>query len=202
MTESKTTLSSPFPIEALKKLNKGGTSLTYVPVSEVIARLNNVLGVNGWSITKSDAWRDELNPEWVLAKVEIVAEVNGVQCSRIGFGGQKVKRVDDPLDLGDEFKGATSDALKKAAQALGVGLELARDEEMIELERREGLERINRDTRKELEAKITSLDSDSKTQFGNWWKSNSIGSLKKGDVTVEDYDRIVAKLEEILEPSA
>ena len=38
-------LTEPFPQEMEKKLNKGGTSLTYIPVSEVINRLNKIIGV-------------------------------------------------------------------------------------------------------------------------------------------------------------
>ena len=43
-------------------------------------------------------------------------------------------RNGDILDLGDEMKGAVSDALKKAAQHFGVGLYLARSEESMHLE--------------------------------------------------------------------
>ena len=39
-------LSEPFPSEVEKQLKKGGASLTYIPVSEVITRLNKVLGVD------------------------------------------------------------------------------------------------------------------------------------------------------------
>ena len=53
--------------------------------------------------------------------------------TRDGIGGQKIKRTKngDIVDLGDEMKGAVSDALKKAAQTLGVGLYLARSEEAM-----------------------------------------------------------------------
>jgi hypothetical protein len=48
--------------------------------------------------------------------------------TRDGVGGQTIKRKRDGgiVDLGDEYKGAVSDALKKAAQSFGVGLYLAR----------------------------------------------------------------------------
>ena len=49
---------------------------------------------------------------------------------------QKIKltKNQEPLDIGDELKGAVSDALKKAAQTLGVGLYLARSGEAMEIE--------------------------------------------------------------------
>lgn len=192
-------LSTPFPPEALRELNKGGTKLTYVPVSEVIARLNRVLGVDGWSITESEAWRDEGDPDWVIAKVTILADIDGFKISRIGWGGQQIKRTKKgtPLDLGDEFKGATSDALKKAAQAFGVGLDLARDEEMLWLEEQSDKEKINRDTRLSLTEQIEKLKEDERKSLGAWWKGQRIGSLKDGDVNVDDVPRIEAKLQEL-----
>jgi hypothetical protein len=53
-----------------------------------------------------------------------------------GFGGQKIKRTKagEIVDLGDEFKGAFSDALKKAAQQFGVALYLARSDEALSIE--------------------------------------------------------------------
>lgn len=40
-------LSEPFPPEMERELRKGGTTLVYIPVSEVIARLNRILGYTG-----------------------------------------------------------------------------------------------------------------------------------------------------------
>jgi len=42
-------LSEPFDPAVERQLKKGGASLTYIPVSEVITRLNRVLGVDMWS---------------------------------------------------------------------------------------------------------------------------------------------------------
>ena len=117
-------LSAPFPKEVERSLDKGGVTLTYIPVSEVITRLNEVLGVFGWSYTIVKCDRDILDPDFIVAHVRL--EVGEIV--KDGVGGQKIKRTraGDILDLGDEYKGAVSDALKKAAQALGVGLYLAR----------------------------------------------------------------------------
>ena len=56
-------LSEPFPREMERQLKKGGTSLTYIPVSEVITRLNKVLGVTKWSFEIISCGRDALDPE-------------------------------------------------------------------------------------------------------------------------------------------
>lgn len=130
-------LSEPFPGEMEKIINKGGVNLTYIPVSEVINRLNKVLGVDKWSMTIQSCHRDPTDPDFVVAHVRIeyyVSEFSTI--TRDGIGGQKIKRTKSGviLDLGDEFKGAISDAVKKAAQTFGVGLYLARSEEAMEIE--------------------------------------------------------------------
>lgn len=130
-------LSEQFPAEVERQLKKSGTYLTYIPVSEVINRLNKVLGFDGWSYEIIKCERDALDPDFIVAHVRLSVFPHGdrfVCVTKDGFGGQKIKRTKqgDIVDLGDEFKGAVSDALKKAAQALGVGLYLARTEEAME----------------------------------------------------------------------
>jgi hypothetical protein len=130
-------LSENFPAEVERQLKKSGTYLTYIPVSEVITRLNKVLGFDGWSYEIIKCERDSLDPDFVVAHVRMSVfpgEDKFVCVTKDGIGGQKIKRTKqgDIVDLGDEFKGAVSDALKKAAQALGVGLYLARTEEAME----------------------------------------------------------------------
>lgn len=131
-------LSEPFPPEMERTVVKSGTSLTYIPVSEVITRLNRVFGVSGWSYEVIKCERDALDPEFVIAHVRlsVASDSHLMPSTRDGVGGQKIKRKKDGtiVDLGDEFKGAISDALKKAAQHLGVGLYLARDTEAIEID--------------------------------------------------------------------
>ena len=138
-------LSEPFPQEVERQLKKGGASLTYIPVSEVITRLNKVLGVDMWSYTIERCERDALDPDYIVAHVRLTAtfvptnDSPAITIVKDGVGGQKIKRTrnGDILDLGDEMKGAVSDALKKAAQHFGVGLYLARSEESMHLEAEE-----------------------------------------------------------------
>ena len=137
LTKMQNELSEQFPVEVERQLKKGGTSLTYIPVSEVINRLNKVLGFDGWSYEIIKCERDALDPDFIVAHVRLNVFPGAdkfVSVTKDGFGGQKIKRTKqgDIVDLGDEFKGAVSDALKKAAQALGVGLYLARTEEAME----------------------------------------------------------------------
>lgn len=129
-------LSEPFPQEMERSVSKSGRSLTYIPISEVIARLNKVIGVENWSSEIVECKRDHHDPHWVIAHVRVTALIDGQKVTRDGIGGQQVKmtKAGQILDLGDEFKGAMSDALKKAVQQLGVGLYLARDVDALEIE--------------------------------------------------------------------
>ena len=126
-------LTESFPPEMEKRLNKGGANLVYVPVSEVINRMNKVVGVENWSFTVKN-WQ-QLGTS-IVAQVSVVATIEGNTVTRDGVGGQKIKisKNGEPVDIGDEVKGAVSDALKKAVQTLGIGLYLARSEEAIEIE--------------------------------------------------------------------
>ena len=136
MTSMYQQLSEPFPQEMERSVSKGGRALTYIPISEVIARLNKVLGVENWSSEIVSCGRDQHDPHWVIAHVRVTARIGDEVISKDGIGGQQVKmtKAGQILDLGDEFKGAMSDALKKAVQQLGVGLYLARDVEALEIE--------------------------------------------------------------------
>ena len=129
-------LNEPFSQDVERELKKGGTYLKYIPVSEVINRLNKVLGYDGWSYEIVKCERDAIDPEFIVAHVRMTVFPHTDRFDSVvrdGFGGQKIKRTKqgDIVDLGDEFKGAVSDALKKAAQSIGVGLYLARTEEAM-----------------------------------------------------------------------
>jgi hypothetical protein len=137
MTDIYERLIEPFPVEMERTVNKSGTSLTYLPIAEVTNRMNRVLGVGGWSSEILRCERDSTDSDWVVAHVRITATIDNSPVIHDGFGGQKIKRSrkdNEPIDLGDEFKGAVSDATKKALQQFGVGLYLARDVEAIEAE--------------------------------------------------------------------
>lgn len=198
MTDVFDALNAEFEPELLGELKKGGTKLTYVPVAEVIARLNNVLGPNKWSVTDHKVWRDELNTNWVLAYVELTAEIEGEVTKKVGYGGIQIKmtgnKKDAPLDLGDEFKGAMSDALKKAATQLGVGLHLSRKEEALALEeeaRYEARPKADHHSVRSIIAFKDSLADDDPTRaaFAKWWVDH-IGRVKPedADLTIDEAD--------------
>ena len=126
MTTQQEALSARFDESVHRSMLKGGTRLTYIPVAAVIQRLNEVLGVDAWSLKIVSVYRDATDPDFIVAQIMLTAEFEREVVTRDAVGGQRIKRTRDGgiIDLGDEMKGAVSDALKKAAQTLGVGLYL------------------------------------------------------------------------------
>ena len=126
MTTQQEALSARFDESVHRSMLKGGTRLTYIPVAAVIHRLNEVLGVDAWSLKIVSVYRDATDPDFIVAQIMLTAEFEREVVTRDAVGGQRIKRTRDGgiIDLGDEMKGAVSDALKKAAQTLGVGLYL------------------------------------------------------------------------------
>jgi hypothetical protein len=192
-----------------RELRKGGANLVYIPVSEVITRLNKVLGVDKWSFDIVSCQRDARDPDYIVAHVRITWHTSESVgwISRDGFGGQKIKRTKngDIVDLGDEFKGAVSDALKKAAQTLGVGLYLSRSEEAIEIEEViAASQAVEGDA--ELMQKwdnfmglVKSLNGEQKAKLNTHWDAYAGGRAKptKSTATHEDLDELIAAIVKI-----
>jgi hypothetical protein len=174
--EMQTLLNESFPKEVERQLKKGGASLTYIPVSEVISRLNKVFGFDGWSYEIIKCERDLLDPDFIVAHVRMNVFPGSdrfVSVTKDGFGGQKIKRTKngDIVDLGDEMKGAVSDALKKAAQALGVGLYLARTEEAMEIEAEASIDPVIESMWSQFIDLSKNLSAEGKAELGEFWKS-------------------------------
>ena len=126
-------LSAPFPAELEGTLNKGGVAFKFVSVNEVIARLNDVLGVENWTFEVISCERSLEGGDNIIAHVRLSAHMNDKPLQRDAYGGAEVKTKRDGglLDLGNDHKIAVSDALKKAASMIGVGLYLYRSEEAL-----------------------------------------------------------------------
>jgi hypothetical protein len=119
-------LAAPFEVTFIDV--RGGVELTYITGEQVASRLNEVLGVGGWSFrVLHQEIHAEADEVWALG--EMVADIDGKSVTRQQFGSQKVKRsrsTGAPLDLGFDLKGAATDAMKKCASWMGVGLYLSR----------------------------------------------------------------------------
>jgi hypothetical protein len=92
---------------------------------QVTGRLNDVLGVGNWAFSVVQYSYDERTDE-VVALGELRAYIDDQWVTRQQFGGQKLNRKKDGevVSLGNDHKGAATDAMKKCASLLGVGLYL------------------------------------------------------------------------------
>ena len=114
------------PFDKTFKDQRGGIQIEYITGEQCVSRLNEVLGVFGWDF---DIVEHGINTEadevWVRGKLTL--NFSGYICTREQFGSQKIKRsrsTGQPLDIGFDLKGATTDCLKKCASLIGVGLYL------------------------------------------------------------------------------
>ncbi len=79
-------LSEQFPQEMERTLNKGGASLTYIPVSEVVNRMNKVIGVGKWSLKVQSFV--EIGDS-IVAHVTVIASIDGNEVTRDGVVAKK-----------------------------------------------------------------------------------------------------------------
>src|SRR6186713_2972671 len=114
------------PFDETFKLPKSG--LTYITGEQVTRRLNEVLGWSAWSFkVVSHGYDEPSDSHWVLGRLEIPGD--GIV--REQFGSQKVNRTREgghTIDFGFDLKGAATDAFKKCATGIGVGLYLSHKE--------------------------------------------------------------------------
>jgi hypothetical protein len=118
-------LTRPLPKDKIKQRpGKGGMTFNYVSPDFVIDLLNEAFGY-AWSnkiVSKED--RDGT----IIVQMELtVPGADGTPVTKSHYGSCEITKG---LDVGDAHKGAASDAMKKCATLLGLGLELYKDEEV------------------------------------------------------------------------
>jgi hypothetical protein len=118
-------LAEPFPDSQIRsRQGGGGRSLAYVPGYAVINRLNRVCGKHrttwDWRITERE-WRPFVQGQQKLDGLIILGELTILRLgTRAGMGVQLLSERGGE----DMVKGASTDALKKAATLFGVGIDL------------------------------------------------------------------------------
>ena len=122
MSEMYDKLSATFP----NVHKKPGTGQEYITGEQVASRLNEVLGWDRWSFRIVEHGYNEAADElWALG--ELVVNADSGHVIRQQFGSQKPNRYTKNnaiIDFGFDLKGACTDALKKCATLIGVGLYL------------------------------------------------------------------------------
>ena len=107
--------------KALIKTRKGrsGNRLSYIEVPEYIKRLNMAFDYN-WSF---DIQEERIESGFVIVRAKLTAE--GI--SKTQYGTSQITLAKDSgeiVSIGDDFKAAGSDALKKCSSLFGIGLHL------------------------------------------------------------------------------
>jgi hypothetical protein len=106
---------------------RGGLQFSYVEHGYVTERLNLVFGFN-WDFEVVD--KQMLEDEVIVEARLTVRTPGGQTIVKTQFGGAEIKRHNSgakngrPLSIADDYKAAASDALKKCASLLGIGLDL------------------------------------------------------------------------------
>ena len=131
--EQRKALSKPFDQKDISKRSDGrGGQLSYVSHGKVTERLNDVLGPDGWHWEELDMIQMQ---EEVIVKYRMgVPDEKGGIVWKTQYGSARImypkecpfeKHVpENIICLGDNFKSAVSDALKKCASLHGVALHL------------------------------------------------------------------------------
>jgi hypothetical protein len=119
-------LEQPFGPEQIKQREGNfGKTLDYIEGHAVIQRLNDAFDAD-WSFTLT---HHEILKD--TDEVIVIGQLNADGIVKSQFGSSRItraKETGDIISLADDLKAATTDALKKAATLLGVGLHLYRNE--------------------------------------------------------------------------
>ncbi|HKP51479.1 MAG TPA: Rad52/Rad22 family DNA repair protein [Chloroflexia bacterium] len=113
--------------EIKMRQGRGGLQFAYVEHGYVTERLNMVFGFN-WDFEIID--KQILEDEVIVEAKLTVRTPKGQTIVKTQFGGADIKRhasgpkMGRPLSIADDYKAAGSDALKKCASLLGIGLDL------------------------------------------------------------------------------
>ena len=110
--EMKQALLAPLPDEAISQ-HPTKTFLSTIKAIYVTERLNDVFGVGAWKI-KTDLI--DKSDKMVVVKTTLEIPEYGIYYE--SFGGN------DNQDLGDAYKGATTDAITKIGSYLGIGIDV------------------------------------------------------------------------------
>ena len=119
-------LEQPFGPEQIKQREGNfGKMLDYIEGHTVIQRLNDAFD-GEWSFTMT---KYEIMKE--TDEVIVIGQLNAGGIVKSQFGSSQItraKETGDIISLADDLKAAATDALKKAATLLGVGLHLYRND--------------------------------------------------------------------------
>lgn len=121
---------------------KGGGTWSYVTAGYVKKCLNIMFG---WD------WDFEILTEQVISgsvvvKGKLTCRSNGRQIIKTQFGSKEIMfrkdKPDQPLNIGNDFKAAASDCLKKCASDIGIAADVYNADEFKEVHVKEAKEKV------------------------------------------------------------
>lgn len=111
---------------------KGGGKWKFVSGGYVKKILNLMFGWD-WDF---EAVSEQVAYGQVIVKGRLTCRSNGKEIVKMQFGKKDIvfkKGTNDPLDIGNDFKAATTDALKKCASELGIAADIYNADEFREV---------------------------------------------------------------------
>jgi len=111
---------------------KGGGTWDYVSGGYVRKVLNLMFGWD-WDF---EVVSEQLVGKQVIVKGKLTCRVNGRQIVKMQFGCKEIicrKGTDEALNLGNDFKAASTDALKKCAAELGIAADIYNKQDFKEI---------------------------------------------------------------------
>jgi hypothetical protein len=118
----KAELYAPLPSEAIKQ-HPTKTFLSTIKPIYITDRLNEVFGIGKWQTRTENVLVNDNGT--VVNKTTLTIEEYGIYYECFG-GNDNGGSGSKGFDLGDAFKGATTDALNKIASYLGIGIDVYR----------------------------------------------------------------------------
>jgi hypothetical protein len=118
----KAELYAPLPSEAIKQ-HPTKTFLSTIKPIYITDRLNEVFGIGKWQTRTENVLVNDNGT--VVNKTTLIIEEYGIYYECFG-GNDNGGSGSKGFDLGDAFKGATTDALNKIASYLGIGIDVYR----------------------------------------------------------------------------
>lgn len=114
-------LKKPLPKEAIKQ-HPTKTYLSSIKAIYVTERFNDVFGVGKWSVKVEKEYADYSTG---MVVVKVIFEVKDLGIYYESFGGNDNGGTESKnFDLGDAYKGASTDAITKIGSYLGVGIDV------------------------------------------------------------------------------
>lgn len=121
-------LGAPTPKEFVKtRTIRGGRKATYVEGGYVVAKLNQAFGPINWDFEVLDEKKEidggakSVKCVVVKGRLTIKDHVRGFSVGKTQYGQSEIK---DNIPLGDIYKAAATDSLKKCASLFGVALDI------------------------------------------------------------------------------